>query len=234
MGNQTSDKMKARVRGQQDVVEDVRKVNENVLPSSGLTITATCNLTDKAQMFFWRLKNKVTINLTLNFEKPKEEAKGIPALNLGLDSEDFTIVKSLSLVQFYEIAEELIIALKYFKLRQKESEMIQRLTDLEEFNQEIDKHCVICLENPNDIVLACTHAYCDKCIKEWRMYHRSCPLCRHSIYQGSPGSPDERLADHNKYEIINIEEELEAEAQNDKIMQEKLAKCIDYLRNEIS
>mmetsp|Transcript_563 Transcript_563/g.566 ORF Transcript_563/g.566 Transcript_563/m.566 type:complete len:92 (-) Transcript_563:262-537(-) len=91
-------------------------------------------------MFFWRLKNKVTINLTLNFEKPKEEAKGTPALNLGIDSEDFTIVKSLTLVQFYEIAEELIIALKYFKLRQKESEMIQRLTDLDEFNQEIDKH----------------------------------------------------------------------------------------------
>lgn len=30
MGNQTSDKMNARVRGQQDVVEDVQKVNENV------------------------------------------------------------------------------------------------------------------------------------------------------------------------------------------------------------
>mmetsp|Transcript_12119 Transcript_12119/g.12123 ORF Transcript_12119/g.12123 Transcript_12119/m.12123 type:complete len:80 (-) Transcript_12119:250-489(-) len=73
--------------------------------------------------------------------------------------EDCEFSKQMGLVEFYEIAEELIIALQYFKIRQKESDMIQRLNSFEKFNDEIDKSCLICLDRPNNIVLSCTHAY---------------------------------------------------------------------------
>lgn len=45
---------------------------------------------------------------------------------LGFENENFK--KSLSLVEFYEIAEELIVALQYFALKQKEEDLYVRLT----------------------------------------------------------------------------------------------------------
>ena len=81
------------------------------------------------------------------------------SVNAFLDFENKEFIRSMDLVQFYEVAEELILSLQYFNLKQKEENMFERLNSQEKFNAETDKMCIICLDNPNDIVLGCSHSY---------------------------------------------------------------------------
>ncbi|XP_022088358.1 RING finger protein 141-like [Acanthaster planci] len=37
--------------------------------------------------------------------------------------------------------------------------------------------CCICMEKKADIVLSCTHTYCQLCIEDWRKQHNTCPMC---------------------------------------------------------
>lgn len=159
----------------------------------------------------------------------------------------------MTLVEFYEVAEELIISLQYFNLKQKEENMLKRLNSLGKFevqfnhlilwcnfntlniekrNRDMDNMCIICLDNPNNIVLPCTHSYCNEWIKEWRQFHKSCPLCRHSITNdGNQVSTEDRLTESWKYELISIEKDSTQEIEMDNMMKQKLASCISYLEN---
>ena len=38
--------------------------------------------------------------------------------------------------------------------------------------------CCICMESKTDLVLSCTHNYCENCIREWKVTSRTCPICR--------------------------------------------------------
>ena len=38
--------------------------------------------------------------------------------------------------------------------------------------------CCICMEARTNLILACTHNYCEKCIKEWQVTSNTCPICR--------------------------------------------------------
>ena len=29
-----------------------------------------------------------------------------------------------------------------------------------------------------EVVLECTHSFCERCIQDWRLKHKTCPLCR--------------------------------------------------------
>lgn len=50
---------------------------------------------------------------------------------LGFTDQEFT--RSMTLVEFYEVAEELIISLQYFNLKQKEENMLKRLNSQGKF-----------------------------------------------------------------------------------------------------
>lgn len=88
------------------------------------------------------------------------------------------------------------------------------------------------MDNHNDIVLAWTHSYCNEWIKEWRQFHKSCPLWRHSITSNPSSSvAEDRLSDSNKYELVSIEKDSIQEIEMDDIMKQKLLSSIDYLEN---
>ena len=38
--------------------------------------------------------------------------------------------------------------------------------------------CCICMESRSNLILSCTHNFCEKCIKEWQISNKSCPICR--------------------------------------------------------
>lgn len=38
--------------------------------------------------------------------------------------------------------------------------------------------CCICMETRTNLILSCTHNFCEKCIKEWQITRKSCPICR--------------------------------------------------------
>ena len=40
--------------------------------------------------------------------------------------------------------------------------------------------CVLCLDNPDQIISSCSHKYCSYCIRRWIKKNNSCPICRNS------------------------------------------------------
>lgn len=44
--------------------------------------------------------------------------------------------------------------------------------------QESTVECCICFERRPDMLLPCTHAYCQTCIEQWAVNHKTCPICR--------------------------------------------------------
>jgi len=47
----------------------------------------------------------------------------------------------------------------------------------------IDGLCIICFDEKPNVVLPCTHAYCDKCVGAFKGANQnSCPLCRHRLF----------------------------------------------------
>lgn len=38
--------------------------------------------------------------------------------------------------------------------------------------------CCICMETKTNLILSCAHNFCEKCIKEWQISQKSCPICR--------------------------------------------------------
>jgi len=97
-------------------------------------------------------------------------------------------------------------------------------------NQEQDELWIICLDNPNDIVLSCTHSYCNEWILEWKQFHRSCPLWRHSVTsEGNPVPIEDKLSNSSKYELVDIPKDSKQEGEMDKIMKSKLISCLEFL-----
>lgn len=47
-----------------------------------------------------------------------------------------------------------------------------------EKNGKEDEICCICMESKPNLILSCTHNYCEKCIKEWQVTSNTCPICR--------------------------------------------------------
>jgi hypothetical protein len=41
-----------------------------------------------------------------------------------------------------------------------------------------DEICCICMDSRSNMILSCTHNYCEQCIKEWHVTSNTCPICR--------------------------------------------------------
>ena len=44
--------------------------------------------------------------------------------------------------------------------------------------QSDDETCCICMETRPNLILNCTHSFCENCMKEWNITSNTCPICR--------------------------------------------------------
>lgn len=65
-----------------------------------------------------------------------------------------------------------------------------------------DMICVICQNIPNPEyakeVLCCNHLYCEKCINQWQLKGRNCPLCKENIPYEDIFKKIIKIKDHDK------------------------------------
>lgn len=58
------------------------------------------------------------------------------------------------------------------------------LTGIDEQVDESDVECVICMDRKAEIILPCSHMYCEQCFDEWQDVHKTCPMCRATVKSG--------------------------------------------------
>lgn len=44
-----------------------------------------------------------------------------------------------------------------------------------------EEECCICMENKAEMILPCTHRFCEGCIQEWNVSSKTCPICRERV-----------------------------------------------------
>jgi len=67
------------------------------------------------------------------------------------------------------------------KRKKEDSKLIAEENESEELLK--DDECCICMEQQHDVVLACSHAFCRRCIEGWNARNDTCPMCRTQVDQ---------------------------------------------------
>ncbi|XP_011456390.2 RING finger protein 141 [Magallana gigas] len=44
-----------------------------------------------------------------------------------------------------------------------------------------ENECCICMERRSEIILPCTHQFCEGCIDTWNVTNKTCPICRERV-----------------------------------------------------
>lgn len=60
----------------------------------------------------------------------------------------------------------------------KESKLFDMIRSMSEQTPNDDDICCICMEEKTNLILACTHNFCEKCINNWKITSKTCPTCR--------------------------------------------------------
>lgn len=69
----------------------------------------------------------------------------------------------------------------YFRMREYGSiddvtkDEIRSSVTINEFDE---NECVICMESRAQIALNCNHAFCERCLQQWKQRSDTCPVCR--------------------------------------------------------
>lgn len=48
-------------------------------------------------------------------------------------------------------------------------------------NDPDEEECCICMENKPELILPCTHRFCEGCINVWNVTSKTCPICRERV-----------------------------------------------------
>lgn len=44
-----------------------------------------------------------------------------------------------------------------------------------------EEECCICMEHKSELILPCTHKFCEDCIQVWNVSSKTCPICRAQV-----------------------------------------------------
>jgi hypothetical protein len=109
---------------------------------------------------------KAGIELDLMFDSVKEFIRAVRPVN-----ELLSFLKSVN--------KEFKKHVKIQKQKQLNKIEESKTNDLDSSSSDYDFNlCGICFELPMEVVLECSHSFCERCIHDWRKKHNTCPLCR--------------------------------------------------------
>ncbi|XP_069132504.1 RING finger protein 141-like [Argopecten irradians] len=99
----------------------------------------------------------------------------------------------LNLRQYIEVYSEITDQVSSLSLASDQTDMPSPLaasSDIsasiifEEAARKVDPEeleCCICMENKSEIILACSHKFCESCIDQWNVSSQTCPICRAKV-----------------------------------------------------
>ncbi|RNA18028.1 RING finger protein 141-like [Brachionus plicatilis] len=156
-----------------EMIEELNSIAEYFLDENGnaldFKIAKGTDLT-----FFW----KFTIRIECTKSKIGDS-----------DIKSFRLLKLNEFLHIYQHIKQYADALKLFDDTQQNNldsvqpkltssflfDNIQVLNQSSSLNEDI---CCICMEEKTNLVLSCSHNYCEKCIEEWKITSKTCPICR--------------------------------------------------------
>ncbi|XP_041366238.1 RING finger protein 141-like [Gigantopelta aegis] len=53
--------------------------------------------------------------------------------------------------------------------------------DTERVGVNDENECCICMDRKSEIILTCSHEFCEICIDSWNVSHNTCPICRFKV-----------------------------------------------------
>jgi len=133
-----------------------------------------------------QLVNKYMENEHLHFHLFPKKLKDIPFTSLWkffvgiyITKTDFTRPpKMLNLKQFYRVFLQIKESAALLDNNHHEKNQPGFMDDMLEPS---DNECTICMEKMAEVVLPCTHAFCNNCLGGWQKKSNTCPMCRKNL-----------------------------------------------------
>lgn len=132
--------------------------------------------------------------------------------------------RELDLNEFYTFYNCLMDSKNIFLGEKIKSNIIKRksgeIKEKEEENE--NEYCPICNENKVEVMLDCSHFFCQKCIKTWLFDKKNtCPLCRFKV-----DLKNVRLKEKDQWDLIDINEVENYEIESERRLQSIIKKYL--------
>eukprot|EP01098_Paradermamoeba_levis_P000822 TRINITY_DN10952_c0_g1_i1.p1 TRINITY_DN10952_c0_g1~~TRINITY_DN10952_c0_g1_i1.p1 ORF type:complete len:169 (-),score=18.08 TRINITY_DN10952_c0_g1_i1:28-534(-) len=138
------------------------------------------NDVEKAKKLSDELKNN-NPSFNLTFSLSPETSSGFFFPPLWKVFSRVTIIKASSPPESEK--RWILTCMQFYQIVNKMNEIQHNLTreSLKVNRSNDEDECIICMERKAEVVLACNHAFCQKCTNEWSCKSQTCPYCRTQI-----------------------------------------------------
>lgn len=168
------------------MINELNSIAEYFVDDEGYKLAfQIMNGTDKT--FLWKLTVRIECVKAKLLENNHVDKKNFRLLRLNQFINIYNHIKQQSevLKSFYDRSNQMNIDNESCCSKETASIMtesklydtIQSMSHTQGEDKE-EEICCICMESKTNLILSCTHNFCEKCIKEWQITQKSCPICR--------------------------------------------------------
>jgi len=100
---------------------------------------------------------------------------------------DISKISKLNVKQFYQVYDtiKMLIPSNSITSTPTPTPSPQAERFIQNMLASFDNECAICMDKKAEMVLECTHAFCEKCIQGWQRKSNTCPMCRCKIQKNN-------------------------------------------------
>lgn len=167
------------------MISELNSIAEYFIDDEGFKLTfQIARGTDKT--FLWKLTVRIECIKSKITENNRVNNKSFRVLRLNQFINIYNHIKQQSeVLKTFDSSEKRIQPGKSSDLKGSASLMTEsKLYDTiqsmshSQIDEKEEEICCICMESKTNLILSCAHNFCEKCIREWQITHKSCPICR--------------------------------------------------------